>query len=149
MLTACQQRQQPTVYIPNDPVSTPTSPDGYYMKANIDGKNWIAGGMTLGFEKYMIMGFTAYQVNLMLDVTKENKEGSKIPINEQGGASIHVGGADAPSFDHYKGEIIITRNDGKWLEGTFAFTGNDYRYTEVVKVTDGFFRVPILPDTHI
>lgn len=54
-----------------------------------------------------------------------------------------VWGCDSSQPEHYQapGQLIITANDGKVLEGTFEYTD----YISKQPVTEGRFKVPVLP----
>jgi hypothetical protein len=39
----------------------------------------------------------------------------------------------------------ITKVDDKWAEGTFSFTASGFQTDKTMQVTEGFFRISIIP----
>jgi hypothetical protein len=123
----------------NSAGNVPTSSTGYYMKATVNGKEWIADGMTPPEAAGRIVG-------------NKNKEYIGLPYNKQylvAGKKIALGEDEAVDISFTgiglaitkKGEMEITKVDKEWAEGKFYFTSTISGTDKTVEVTDGFFRI--------
>jgi len=167
LFAACQSQQQKeakalggnlqTAVAQNSPGSIPTSPNGYYMKCKVDGKDWEAVSMM--------------PISVANRVIGNVGGGGYIGIGsldgkEQPGAIFTIGdgnGADAyfPNdktlidkddnvilMDISLGKIKITKVDGEWMEGRFYFTKSSSTSDKKIVITDGVFRVGWQPVQH-
>ena len=125
----------------NSPGSVPISAGGFYMKAKMDGKEWVAASMD-------IMDEEASKI-----IGNYNGEYISLPYHRN---DIEVG--NKTNFDHsavdlklndevglwggHKGQMVITKVDDTSAEGTFYFTASsDDAAKKTLEVTDGFFRI--------
>lgn len=123
----------------NKPGYVPTSADGFFMKATIDGKNWEATSMMPPEYPARILGDNngesislPFDRRSMVVGNETNFENSAVDLFLNDDVGIWGG---------HKGQMVITKVDEISAEGTFYFTasGNDTKKT--VEVTDGFFRI--------
>ena len=125
----------------NSPGSVPVSAGGFYMKAKMDGKEWVAASMD-------IMDEEASKI-----IGNYNGEYISLPYHRN---DIEVG--NKTNFDHsavdlklndevglwggHKGQMVITKVDDTSAEGTFYFTASsDDGTKKTLEVTDGSFRI--------
>lgn len=115
--------------------------EGPFMKALIDGKKWVAtrtGPPYTNSDYVLVNGETEnisinFQIhkpaNGLIEKFSENHAANF--VNEDG----FWGGK--------KGEVTVTRVDGKWIEGTFSFeaTSTNINSGHLYKITGGEFRV--------
>jgi hypothetical protein len=132
----------------NTPGAIATSGNGYYMKANIDGKAWSASFMipddNASSSYKMIHGENGGD-NIHFQIWKRGIEiGKKILFDENHAADLTL-----ESFDGFlagkSGEIVIVKMDDQWMQGTFKFTATASSSDKKVEVTNGEFRVPLVP----
>ncbi len=118
-----------------------TSPTGYMMTANIDGKRWEAASMMPPEIAGRIVGsFGRQYIGLPYNKT-DMALGHKTELGENEAADIYL--EDNCSYPLTNGEIEITKVDGKMVEGKFFFTTVCNSTKKELKVTDGFFRIPV------
>lgn len=120
--------------------SKPVSETGTFVKATIDGKEWKATRMVQdaspnssyklvhGEDDDIIINFNIWQP----EVGRIRKLGEDMSIDFWKGDDI-MGGRS--------GEIVITRADEQWVEGTFHFTATQMNSSKKVEVTNGSFRI--------
>lgn len=100
------------------PVSVPTSTDGFYMQAKMDGKEWVSTSMDtmdeetgriIGYNNDESMNFHYDRRDIMVGekLNFENKN-VNLMLNDEVGLSVSL-----------KGKMISTRVDEKSAEGTF------------------------------
>lgn len=135
-------QSQPVTKEPS-PGAVPTKEDGYYMKAKIDGKQWVAAYMVpdidprsndkqiQGEDPGTTINFMIWKPGVKVGMKKEFKESHA--ANLFTGDDIYGG---------RKGEFEITRADDQWTEGKFSFTATTSGSSKIIEVTEGFFRVP-------
>ena len=125
----------------NSPGSVPTSAGGFYMKAKMDGKEWVASSMDIMDEdSYKIIGnyngeyiSLPYHGNSMEVGHKINFDNSAVDLMLNDEVGLWGG---------HKGQMIITKMDETSAEGTFYFTASsDDAAKKTLEVTDGFFRI--------
>ena len=123
------------------PGTVPTSENGYYMRAKINGKEWIAKDMLpndksdsrriLGENNGEAISFSLWMRGL--------KPGHKESFSEDNAVDLFTND-DVGIWGGRKGELTITKIDDNVVEGSFYFTGSTARSDKTVEVTDGFFR---------
>ena len=124
----------------NSPGSVPTSADGFYMKAKMDGKEWVAASMdTMDEETGRIVGYNNgesinfhYDRRNMVMGEKSNFENHNVNLMLNDEVGLWAG---------LKGQMIITKVDEKSAEGTFYFTASNNSNTKMIEFTDGSFRI--------
>lgn len=128
----------------NTPGFIPTSKDGYWMTAKINGKEWKASAMLpidksdsrriLGENNGESISFSIWMRGL--------EAGKHLAFSENKAADLFTND-DIGMWGGRQGEIIITKIDDSSVEGTFSFTGSTSRSEKTVAVTEGHFRVPL------
>ena len=118
--------------------------EGVYMKATINGKAWTASKMmpdlSTNSNYKQILGETD-KYTISFSVYKPTT-GSKRNLDE----NYVIDFSDEDDiYGGKKGEVIITKADDKWIEGSFYFTANNSRSNKVYEVTNGSFRVETNP----
>lgn len=121
------------------PGTIPTSDDGYFMKAKIDGKQWEADAMMPLEVQDKIHGFNngesiSLPYNRKRMITGEIIKFENHPVNLFLNDEVGI-------WSSHKGEMVITKVDEKSAEGTFYFTASDAGNNKTIEVTDGFFRI--------
>lgn len=131
----------------NSPGTVATSDGGYYMKAKIDGEDWSAKAMMRDDDErssYKMIHAEGGGDVIKMQLWKRGIEvGKKIPFNEQQPANLFL--EDGSMLGGNSGTIEITKIDDQWLEGKFQFTGTTSQSDKKVEVTDGSFRVALVP----
>jgi hypothetical protein len=126
----------------NVPGTVPTSTEGIMMRAKIGGKEWTAVSMMPPEASGRIIGYNNGEY-IGLPYDKRNLiPGKKIVFQEDDAADLATND-DIGIWGGRKGEMVITKVDDKWAEGTFFFTGSTSRSSETIEVSEGFFRIPI------
>ncbi|MRG47924.1 hypothetical protein GFS24_22575 [Chitinophaga sp. SYP-B3965] len=128
----------------NTPGFIPTSKDGYWMSAKIDGKDWTASAMMPvdksdsrrihGEHNGETISFSIWMRGL--------EPGKHFSFSEDKAADLFTND-DIGMWGGRNGEIVITKIDDKGVEGTFSFTASSSRSEKTVAVTEGRFRVPL------
>lgn len=156
LLAACQNSQQSeakklagdmeATLKANTPGFIPTSKEGYWMTAKIDGKDWTASAMMPidksdsrrihGENNGESISFSIWMRGL--------EPGKHIAFSENKAADLFTND-DIGMWGGRKGEVIITRVDDGGVEGTFSFTASSSRSEKTLEVTTGHFRVPLTP----
>lgn len=128
----------------NTPGFIPTSKDGYWMSAKIDGEEWTASAM-LPVDKSdsrRIHGENNGE-SISFSIWMRGLEAGKhFAFSEDKAADLFTND-DIGMWGGRVGEIVITKMDDTSVEGTFSFTGSTSRSEKKVIVTDGHFRVPL------
>jgi hypothetical protein len=124
------------------PGTIPTKADGYTMRAKIAGKEWTAVSMmplpvadrVIGYRGDAYIGFALK--------ARDAKAGAHIAFSDNNAADLSIQG-DSAAWGGRAGEMVITKADAQWIEGTFRFTATSQSSgsSKKVEVTDGFFRV--------
>ena len=129
----------------NSPGTIATSEGGYFMKAKIDGRQWIASHMMpdedINSNYIRIHGENGGDYMNFQLWKKGIKSGKKFPFDHDHASNLSLE-KDAGFWEGTSGEIEITKLDGKWMEGKFAYKATSGISTNTIKVTEGFFRVP-------
>ena len=121
------------------PGTVPISTDGYYMKATINGKEWLASEMMPPESPSRIIGYNnkesislPYDRRDMVVGNKTNFKNSAVDIFLNDDVGIWGG---------HVGEMEITKVDGKSAEGKFYLTADGLQTDKKLQVTDGSFRI--------
>lgn len=135
----------------NTPGAIATSGNGYMMKAKIDGRDWSASHMMpdddVNSSYKMIHGENGGDyINFQL--WKRGIEvGKKITFSDDHVANLSLENVSG-FFGGKSGEVEITKMDEQWLEGNFHFTATTSSSDKKVEVTEGQFRVALVPGLH-
>lgn len=135
----------------NSPGTIATGESSYFMKAKIDGKQWVASHMMpdedINSSYIRIHGENGGDY-MNFQLWKRGIEpGKKFPFSDDHAANLSLED-DAGFWGGTSGEVEITKLDGKWMEGKFAFKATSSSSTKMIEVSEGFFRVPFaLPRT--
>ena len=125
----------------NRPGSMPTSESTWMLKAKIDGKEWIADAMMPPNIAGRIIGYYNKEY-IGLPYNKQYlRAGRKISLGEDEAADIFFTGVGLATTK--KGEMEITKVDGKWAEGKFFVIGTINGSGKSIEITDGFFRISL------
>jgi len=127
------------------PGSLATSESGYYMKARIDGKQWLASHMMpdeSASSSYLLIQGENGEADMHFQLWKRGlAPGKVIPFSEDRAASLSIR-KDNNFLGGTTGQIEITKMDNQWLEGSFRFTATSGSSGSRAEVTQGIFRVP-------
>jgi hypothetical protein len=142
LFSACKSKQQSDA----EKVMEDIQANGYYMKAKIDGREWIASAMLPvdnsnsrrihGENNGESIGFYVSMRGL--------EPGKKIEFNENHAVDLFTND-DVGIWGGRKGEVTITKIDDQVMEGQFHFTASTSRSAKTLEVTDGIFRMPGTP----
>jgi hypothetical protein len=127
------------------------SPNGYFMKATIDGKPWEAVYMYPSEKPNSVSGvygekgepFTKGSISIGIPVKMIRRwleVGKKYQFGEGRAVDFYMG---EDTYGGYTGELTITKADDKWVEGTFYFTATSTSAPGKHEITNGSFRVAI------
>ncbi len=123
----------------HSPGTVPTSTDGFYMKATINGKEWIASEMMPPERPARIFGVNNKEsISLPYD-RRDMVVGNK--TNFKNSAVDLQWSDDVALYSSNVGEMEITKVDDKSAEGKFYLTANGFQSDKKLEVTNGFFRV--------
>ena|SRR5688500_2178627 len=156
LLFACKSKQQSdaekvmkdiqATVKANSPGTIATSENGYYMKAKIGGREWIASAMfpvdnsdsrrIQGENNGEIIGFYCWMRGL--------EPGKKIAFAEDNAVDLFTND-DVGIWGGRKGEMTITKIDDQVIEGQFHFTASTSSSAKTLEVTEGIFRMPRTP----
>ncbi len=119
-----------------------TSDDGWNMKAKINGKDYSAYSVWLPEGEHEIVGF--YDGDKYIGLNYHPKDlvvGNKLSFSDLNAVLTTDDSVGIRSGN--KGELEITKADGKWIEGKFFFTADSYdaKKSKTIEVTNGFFRI--------
>jgi hypothetical protein len=125
----------------NSPGSLATSADGWTMRAKIDGKEWVAVSMMPTESTGRILGSRG-EVTISFPYNRRSiTAGRKFKFGDGRAVDLFTGG-DIRIWGGRTGEMVITKVDSQWAEGTFFFTATTTDNPgRKVDVTDGFFRI--------
>lgn len=118
------------------------APNSFTMTAKINGKACKAYAMMPPDKAEQIVGFYEGDKYIGLPYNKKNMvAGKKIDFSNEN--------ADLTTNDNVqvwsgrKGEMVITKVTGQWVEGKFFFTGYSYDNKKTIEVSEGFFRIQL------
>ena len=125
----------------NSPGSVPVSAGGFYMKAKMDGKEWVAASMDIMDEEAskIIGNYNGEYISLPYyrnsievgHIINFNNSAVDLKLNDEVGL-----------WGGHKGQMVITKVDETSAEGTFNFTASsDDGTKKTLEVTDGSFRI--------
>jgi hypothetical protein len=118
-----------------------TTENGWTMKAIINGKQWIATSIVSPDMAGRILG-DANEIGIGLPYSRSNMvAGSKTTFNHDEAADIFLPESEGGILGGYKGEMIITKSNNEWAEGTFFLSASSERSNKTAEVTNGFFRI--------
>jgi len=124
------------------PGAIPATAGGYSMTAKINGKDCKASFMMPADKTGQIVGFYSGDKYIGLPYHKKYfVVGKKFSFSEEN-ATLTTND-DVQVWNGRKGEMEITKVNGKWAEGKFFFTGYSYDNKKTIEVTDGFFRIAL------
>jgi hypothetical protein len=124
------------------PSAIAVAPGGYTMTAKINGKDYTATFMMPADETGQIVGFYNGDKYIGLPYDKSYfVVGNKISFEDHN-ADLTTND-DVQVWSGRKGEMEITKVNGKWAEGKFYFTGYSYDNKKTILVMNGFFRIAI------
>ena len=124
------------------PGSIPTREGGLTMKATIGGKAWTADGMIPAEAAGRIVGsYNKISISLPYD-RRDLYVGKKIKFSDHQAVDL-FNNDEVGIWAGRKGEMIYTKVDADWAEGTFYFTGSTLEDSKTIAVTDGFFRIAV------
>ena len=128
----------------NTPGRIPTSETGYYMKAKVNGKDWVAKTMMPndGSNQRNVYGDNNGE-RVTFDVWMRGLEEGKKSEFKEGHSAAYFPNHDDGMWVATTGETEITRVADNWLEGKFFFTATQSESGKSIEVTEGFFRIPI------
>lgn len=114
----------------------------YTMKANIDGKEWIAASMMPPETAGRIIGYYNDEY-IGLPYSKANLvTGKIIVLGEDEAADLFI--KNGCLWKDIKGKMEITKVDANTAEGKFFFTTICSSTNKPVSITEGFFRISLV-----
>lgn len=123
------------------PGGIPTTETGWTMKAIVNGKQWIASSIIKPDMAGRILG-DANDIKIGLPYNRSNMiAGRKTTFSHDNATDIFLPEDEGGILGGYKGEMLITKADEQWAEGTFHFYASSDRSDKKAEVTDGFFRI--------
>lgn len=118
-----------------------TTENGWKMTAIIDGKRWSASSIIEPDMAGRILG-DANEIKIGLPYNRSNMiAGRKTTFSHEDATDIFLPADEGGILGGYKGEMLITKADEQWAEGTFHFFASSERSDKRAEVTDGFFRI--------
>lgn len=150
-ITSCQSQQskamkdQQKAYdilksLPNGAVAT--SDGSWTMTATIDGKSWKANYMYSPEATSRIISHYNDE-SIELPYWKQGMVVGKTTTFKEGNATDLFLNDEVGIYGGTQGEMVITKVNGGWVEGTFHFVASSSRSSKTVNVTNGFFRIQI------
>jgi len=125
----------------------PTSKDGLYLVASVNGKKWVSDWMFVDPDPSKSFNVNAHQgsegmgeggpvISFYISSSVVKEKGSR-NFSEQNQAQMFDGNNLLVGSE---GGYQITSVAGNWIEGNFHFTAKDPQTSQTSQVTDGFFR---------
>jgi hypothetical protein len=107
----------------------------------INGKQWTATSIIEPDMAGRISG-DANEITIGLPYSRTNMVvGRKTTFSHDDATDIFLPASDGGILGGYKGEMVITKADDQWAEGTFYFSASSDRSDKTAEVTSGFFRI--------
>lgn len=123
--------------------NVPTTPNGYTMRAKVNGKSWIAQSMMPpAYAGYHTIGYYKDEY-ISIPYSKTFLRTGKKIVFKQGEVAEVLFHNGCEWKENAKGEMTITKVDNNWAEGTFSFTTSCKNSDKNLQITDGFFRIPV------
>jgi hypothetical protein len=121
------------------PGAVAVTTSGYTMKANINGKNWVASSMMPPDAAGRIVGYYNNEYIGLPYTRSDLVVGRKIIIGGDNAADLLIN--NGCLWKEQKGEMEITKVDANAAEGKFFFTVICSSTGRAAEVTEGFFRI--------
>jgi hypothetical protein len=128
----------------NTPAAETPSENGIYLKATIDGKPWQAEKMIPDMDpnsSYKRIHGEKGEIMISFQLWKP-QTGMKREFKEDYAADFF---SEDGIFGGRKGEVIVTKADDQFIEGTFYFTATTTANNTKHEITNGSFRVAATP----
>jgi hypothetical protein len=123
------------------PGTIPTVAGSWSLTATMDGKSWKAESMFPPDDAGRIIGYIGDSYISLPRIQRQfAKVGTKRVFGEDNAVDVNIDG-DPAFYAGKTGELVITRIDGDWVEGTFFFTATSSSSSKKIVVTNGSFRV--------
>jgi hypothetical protein len=123
------------------PGTVPTATGSWTLTATMNGKTWTAESMYPPDDANRIIGYIGNSYISLPKIQRQfSKVGEKRVFGDDNAADVNIDG-DPAFYAGRTGELVITKMDGDWVEGTFFFTAASSNSSKKVVVTNGFFRV--------
>jgi hypothetical protein len=123
------------------PGTVPTGAGSWTLTATMDGKTWRAESMYPPDDAARIIGYIGNSYISLPKIQRQfSKVGEKRIFGEDNVADVNIDG-DPAFYAGRTGELVITKIDGEWVEGTFFFTATSSNSSKKIVVTNGFFKV--------
>lgn len=126
------------------PAAATPSENGIYLKATIDGKPWQAEKMIPDMDpnsSYKRIHGEKGEIMISFQLWKP-QTGMKRKFKEDDVADFF---AEDGIFGGRTGEVIVTKADDQFIEGTFYFTASSTANNIKHEITNGSFRVAATP----
>jgi hypothetical protein len=152
---ACQSKTykdakelQKNIETMSTPPTVVTSLTGYYLKAKINGKQWVAKKMVPdndGSGIVEVIGFNGSDPSrdaIKFQVGLKDATGKKRTLSDTRIISYFDPRESEGMYIAVTGEIVTTNATDEWMEGTFHGTATDIASGKKVEITDGYYRLP-------
>ena len=121
-----------------------TTETGWTMKAIINGQKWTASSIISPDVAGRILG-DANDIKIGLPYNRRYMvTGKKISFSRDEAVDLFLPADEGGILGGYKGEMLITKANEQWAEGTFYFTADSDRSDKKAEVIDGFFRISMV-----
>jgi hypothetical protein len=127
------------------PGTLPTKEGGWTMKAKMNGKEWVASAMMPPDAPGRIIGYYNKESISFPFVRRDMVAGNKIRFSDHYAVDLFTND-ETGIWGGRTGEMVITKVNGNWAEGLFHFTATARNTTKTIEVTDGFFRISLMPN---
>jgi hypothetical protein len=130
------------------PPTVATSLTGYYLKAKINGKQWVAKKMVPdndGSSIVEVIGFNGSDPSrdaIKFQVGLKDATGKKRTLSDTRIISYFDPRESEGMYMAVTGEIVTTHATDDWMEGTFHGIATDIVSGKKVEITDGYYRLP-------
>ena len=126
-----------------DTYHQPTSKNGLYAEAKLDGEKWTADWMFVDPDPDRTVEVNAHKGDKEVIVFDFGKKVAKEKGTKSFGQNqtAQMFDKDGHVLMSTEGECQVTNVTGDWIEGNFHFTFKDASSGTTHQVTDGFFRV--------
>lgn len=160
LLASCKNKTQKEAQQYHDQIKSvvddfkkPTSKDGLYASAEVNGKEWIAKKMLVDMDDShpVVQAYNQSNEVIVFYLSTLMEKGKPFEFKGSGrNAAQYNDKEDALSmWDSEKGERTITKMDDNWIEGSFQFTAVNKEKSNKAEITNGFFRIPKPKEFHL